>query len=417
MAKELVMDQKTINELRNAMERAKAHHQELKMKWEDKLWKQVDEPYRLIDALPMLTKVELDNIRKHLELSGVSSLKKAELAVELARVIPTRFEKALSTFDKERYDLIKKIIKNRGMMPVDDQFPSFKITALRNHGIVYPVLKDGQKHLMVPVELIDSFSELDQVKLQESIHQNTEWIQLVHGMIYYYGAMESSKVLDKIEAMTKSKVDTWKYYYAIEGASDYYRQIRILPYSYGGYITNDSILKVDSIIKVHKARPDIPYYPFTKEQLLKAGESGFVDKSPEMVKFLRFLSESYDLTVVEKDEIAKQLINLINTDSQPAKLIEYLQSILEIPSFEFFEQVTAFIMEVYNHTRMWALKGYYPIELRKEREKHKKAEPVFPLNQQQGASNVIDLTTKKKAGRNDPCPCGSGEKYKKCCGK
>lgn len=23
----------------------------------------------------------------------------------------------------------------------------------------------------------------------------------------------------------------------------------------------------------------------------------------------------------------------------------------------------------------------------------------------------------KSAGRNDPCPCGSGQKYKKCCGK
>ncbi|HLC16396.1 MAG TPA: PBPRA1643 family SWIM/SEC-C metal-binding motif protein [Thermodesulfovibrionia bacterium] len=23
----------------------------------------------------------------------------------------------------------------------------------------------------------------------------------------------------------------------------------------------------------------------------------------------------------------------------------------------------------------------------------------------------------KKAGRNDPCPCGSGKKYKQCCGK
>ena len=23
----------------------------------------------------------------------------------------------------------------------------------------------------------------------------------------------------------------------------------------------------------------------------------------------------------------------------------------------------------------------------------------------------------KKIGRNDPCPCGSGKKYKKCCGK
>ncbi|HIE11729.1 MAG TPA: hypothetical protein EYP62_08950, partial [Kiritimatiellae bacterium] len=24
--------------------------------------------------------------------------------------------------------------------------------------------------------------------------------------------------------------------------------------------------------------------------------------------------------------------------------------------------------------------------------------------------------TQPKVGRNDPCPCGSGKKYKKCCG-
>ncbi|MCI7098671.1 MAG: SEC-C domain-containing protein [Lachnospiraceae bacterium] len=27
------------------------------------------------------------------------------------------------------------------------------------------------------------------------------------------------------------------------------------------------------------------------------------------------------------------------------------------------------------------------------------------------------VKTDKKVGRNDPCPCGSGKKYKKCCGK
>jgi preprotein translocase subunit SecA len=26
-----------------------------------------------------------------------------------------------------------------------------------------------------------------------------------------------------------------------------------------------------------------------------------------------------------------------------------------------------------------------------------------------------ELTSKAKVGRNDPCPCGSGKKYKKCC--
>lgn len=30
---------------------------------------------------------------------------------------------------------------------------------------------------------------------------------------------------------------------------------------------------------------------------------------------------------------------------------------------------------------------------------------------------VEQATTSRVAGRNDPCPCGSGRKYKKCCGK
>ncbi len=27
------------------------------------------------------------------------------------------------------------------------------------------------------------------------------------------------------------------------------------------------------------------------------------------------------------------------------------------------------------------------------------------------------IAAEKKIGRNEPCPCGSGNKYKKCCGK
>ncbi|MGA8185373.1 MAG: SEC-C metal-binding domain-containing protein [Terriglobia bacterium] len=27
-----------------------------------------------------------------------------------------------------------------------------------------------------------------------------------------------------------------------------------------------------------------------------------------------------------------------------------------------------------------------------------------------------EASARKQPGRNDPCPCGSGKKYKKCCG-
>ena len=37
------------------------------------------------------------------------------------------------------------------------------------------------------------------------------------------------------------------------------------------------------------------------------------------------------------------------------------------------------------------------------------------LYREQKASGTVRKP--KKIGRNDPCPCGSGKKYKKCCGK
>ena len=42
-------------------------------------------------------------------------------------------------------------------------------------------------------------------------------------------------------------------------------------------------------------------------------------------------------------------------------------------------------------------------------------EPVFSAEPE--IETPPDSTTPEKRGRNDPCPCGSGKKYKKCCGQ
>ncbi len=38
-------------------------------------------------------------------------------------------------------------------------------------------------------------------------------------------------------------------------------------------------------------------------------------------------------------------------------------------------------------------------------------------NRTQGDEKVQPVRVEKKVGRNDPCPCGSGKKYKQCHGK
>ena len=57
----------------------------------------------------------------------------------------------------------------------------------------------------------------------------------------------------------------------------------------------------------------------------------------------------------------------------------------------------------------------------KPREEIKREQVAKPTNAIHGES---DGTVKKqpvrkvqKIGRNDPCPCGSGKKYKQCCGR
>ena len=46
------------------------------------------------------------------------------------------------------------------------------------------------------------------------------------------------------------------------------------------------------------------------------------------------------------------------------------------------------------------------------------AEPTMTnADDSDGRSKTVVKSAKQRIGRNDPCPCGSGKKYKKCCGK
>ena len=44
------------------------------------------------------------------------------------------------------------------------------------------------------------------------------------------------------------------------------------------------------------------------------------------------------------------------------------------------------------------------------------ANPMAAASQAGKQSRTLKRAT-PKVGRNDPCPCGSGKKYKKCCGR
>ena len=82
-----------------------------------------------------------------------------------------------------------------------------------------------------------------------------------------------------------------------------------------------------------------------------------------------------------------------------------------LEGFEMFDAMIAAIRE--NTARMM-------LTVRLRRQEEPKREQVAKPTSASGGSDAAAPRTVhkgKKIGRNDPCPCGSGKKYKKCCGR
>lgn len=410
------MNQETQEALLQALSFAKKYKAEADKRRERKLWQEVNVPPRLPEVVDGLTKDDMTQIRQMLGLKNLSSLKKQELANELVKLIPLECRKVFMLFDEERYHLARQILENGGFTR-EINITAKKIEHLRESGIIFTGSKNGNKVLTMPLEVLEVFEEMDGPVFQKLIRRNTEWIRLAQGLLYYYGVLGYNQLRGLLEKHINEDVGYSQQYGILSEAASYYGQIRLGRDGYYNARVND----VKEVLKEHRARPDLPFYPFTKEELLKAGEEGYVDRTEELDGFVEFLLENYEMTTVEAEEIALHCIDLIKLDGHLQHILQYLGTQLDFSSLEDVQQLTGEVVKLSNNTRKWILKGHTSEALFQEEKKYLNPLPGAPFNMHRTGGKVIDINTRrkgtKKIGRNDPCPCGSGKKYKKCCGR
>ena len=89
-------------------------------------------------------------------------------------------------------------------------------------------------------------------------------------------------------------------------------------------------------------------------------------------------------------------------------------------------------MDLNSKSRQMLNRGHTPEEMNRKGAGAKGTKPVGPLADFKPVGPLADLKPSRpaavkgnkgekkpagKVGRNDPCPCGSGKKYKHCCGR
>lgn len=97
------------------------------------------------------------------------------------------------------------------------------------------------------------------------------------------------------------------------------------------------------------------------------------------------------------------------------------------------DQFAKLYADVFNQTRQWQLQGHTPLEMSDEidgimfdPEKMDTSLLVAGAQSYSAYSDYYDdefiqqepvKNPYRNVSRNDPCPCGSGKKFKKCCGR
>ena len=122
----------------------------------------------------------------------------------------------------------------------------------------------------------------------------------------------------------------------------------------------------------------------------------------ERVVMLRVIDQKWMDHINDMDQM-RQGIGL-HAYAQRDPLMEY-----KFTAYDMFEEMSQHIQED-------TLKILYRVRIQTEVKREEVAKPMF-TNKDDSAVKQPKKRTAEKVGRNDPCPCGSGKKYKQCCGR
>lgn len=359
----------------------------------------------LKEGLSGLKVVDLQDIRKKLQIRNTSSFKKAELIQYLAEAIPFLLRNIISQFDERRLLLIKNIIANNGVISAKN-VEIEEMEYFHKTGFMFTGFRNGNPIIMIPLELLPSIGEIVQDEtILADVKRNTEWIKITRGLLYYYGTVPHDELVNLVEKFMPIHPDYFAFNHVIFDAMEYYQEIYIDRHGYSYWEVLDPLV----VLEEQASRKNIDYYPFPKKQLLEAGETDYVECPKGYSQLLSLFTQEYRMPKQKAMELVEDCIMHVKLGNQPSQLLQYLQTQLTFESLDAVQKLMDAVVLLMNNTREWYLKGYTSEELFAQEKK-----ALRPLLNKKG--EVISLQTRQKVGRNDLCPCGSGKKFKKCCG-
>lgn len=413
----------------------------------------------LREYLTKYTKEELLDQARSFEIKKCSGLRKADL---INRIVDTfcaeeMLRSRLACLTKEQMDLFRKACISPTAVSVNEVVDAMQLC---RYWIGY--FEDPTDRFCVFEDVAVAFSKIDDKAFQLKQCRKGWLVKCIHFFIQYYGIAPIEVIYEMYRQKVKDSIDEmigmlWEMPVDIVesclftmdklGMEGWPKENPL--YSEKGIFVHLQLFENEEFDYLLRQQMDKDFYIPSVQQIDEICRIGYEASSSAYKKlesfFIKKLKFSYEQAVTWCLQV---WANSYEGES-PSKIINKMTE----ANIEFEEKMINELLELlvaaHNNTRMKENRGYKPSEMVRKKSVDKMP-TIVPASSNaaailkdaapqleamgvpvdlNGNTDVIQTTmfpsglngepirVEKKIYPNDPCPCGSGKKYKKCCGK
>ncbi len=372
--------------------------------------------YKLVEQLERYTVAQLKRITKLFGIRRVSTFRKAELIEVLVEVIKEEaslyLPNALSDLEPHEMEILKEALKS-DFVVVEEEFLFLKQLLIMIgcaqisflEGNYYYAIADEIKPIIKSILKTKSFRDEYYLKRVSSLLKN---IAMMYGVLSIEDAMALIRCLEPELSAKKALRDAIER--VINTDKDDYELVNgfivthIIVFTVGGlYSPLQKQAVCDMVEHFTHYNKTIPLNPLDLKYYLSYTFNENIDQTTAIKEIETLLHNNARTNNIVDEHYEDKLYEVLfvinifakHTISDTMFALDDYQ-LLDKLYIEHIEQIKSWLVRGHNKKSLEAL-GY---------SFHKYVPSIE-------SGTVLRKT--KKVGRNDPCPCGSGKKYKKCC--
>lgn len=374
--------------------------------------------FSFTECLTTYSKEDMIAIATDLRYKVRRSKTKTVIAEDFFKELSLKSQHQLSFQSKETIQLLKELMNG----PKEINFIPF---SRKNPGLfdllysrwVFLFYYEDTYTLVLPnetKEMLQSF--IDNPDFKEENKRKNLLHEYVEAFMNLYGAFETDFFLKVWNQHNKQyPLELNELLFELIGLAWFNERLRFtdsLEYIFDNYAMDEN--EVPFFIS---SSSNHDYYQPTKADINYFANHEFDERTAQYKKMSRFFAKK--LNSEKLVAVMDMIMVYIKLDLATQSLVEELDSQFGIvfDGMKDVEEFSYLYSNLNNHSRIWSNKGHTPKELTKHHNNTLTSIPnnVIPFtNKNTGKQEPIQV---KKIGRNEPCPCGSGKKYKHCHGK